>query len=625
MLQTIRDHLTGWVAWLLFTVIALAFALWGVGNYGFTGTTAVAQVNGDEIPLEEIRRAYRNQINQYQQIYSELPPELEQQVRTQVLQGMVRDEVLSQHTRKAGYRIGNKQLEVYVKNIPSFQDQGQFSLDLYRTRLSLQGISPQYFEEQIRRFMRVNQLEQAVSQTAFVTQDQIERRVRLEREQRRADWAQIGVGQVADQVEVTDEEVADHYADNPDSYMRPESADIEYIRIDAGEIASGMDVNDADLRAYYDQEIAGGRFVAPPERRARHILIAVEDDGDDSAARTQAEQLVERLQAGEDFAALAAEVSDDPGSAPEGGDLGWAQSDAYVGPFADALFSMAEGDLSDPVRTDFGYHVIRLEGIRGGEAKPFDELYDELREELSRNLAEDEFFDLTELAADLSFENPDSLEPIADELGLEIQRLDGLTRAPGEGLAGSRAVIDAAFSDRVAEQRENSDLLQPDEQTRVVVRVAEYYPRAVRPFEEVATEIRAELELARARVLAQERGDALLARVTAGEALADVAAELGAEYTEAEAYRRTAGLPPALRDAVFTAPKPAEGDVTRAGVTLADGSYAVFALSEVIPGDTANLPPAEQYVAQAGQGDLAAYIAALQNRADVVMRPELLE
>ena len=625
MLQTIRDHLTGWVAILLFTLIGLAFAFWGVGNYGLTGTAAVAQVNGNDIPLEEIRRAYRGQVSQYQQLYNELPPELEQQVRNQVLEGMVRDEVLSQHTRKAGYRIGDKQLEVYVKNIPAFQDEGQFSLDRYRSQLSLQGIAPQYFEEQIRRFMRVNQLQQAVSQTAFVTPDQIERRVRLEREQRRADWANIGVGQVADEVEVTDDDVAAHYADNPDSYMRPESVDIEYILIDAGEIASAMDVTDEDLRAYYDQEIAAGRFVAPPERRARHILIAVDDDADDSAARAEAQQLMERLQAGEDFAALAQEASDDPGSAPEGGDLGWAQSDAYVGPFADALFSMAEGDLSGPVRTDFGYHVIRLDGIRGGEAKPFDELYDELKAELSRNRSDDEFFDLTELAADLSFENPDSLEPIADELGLEIQRLDGLTRTPGEGLAGSRAVIDAAFSDRVAEERENSDLLKPDDQSRVVLRVLEYYPRAVRPFEEVADAIRAELELERARNLAQERGEALLARVTAGETLADVAAELGADYTGPEAYRRTAGLPPALRDAIFTAPKPAAGDVTRAGVTLADGSYAVFALTEVVPGDTANLPPPDQYALQAGQGDLAAYIAALQNRADIVLRPELLE
>ncbi len=625
MLQTIRDHLTGWVAWLLFIVIALAFALWGVGNYGFTGTSAIALVNGDEIPMQEIRRAYQNQIAQYQQVYPELPPELEQQVRNQVLQGMVRDEVLSQHTRKAGYRIGDKQLEVYVKNIPTFQDQGQFSLDLYRTRLSLQGIDPKYFEEQIRRFMRVNQLEQALVQTAFVTPDQIEHRARLEREQRRVAWAKIGADQVADQVSVSDEEVAEHYADNPDSYMRPESVDIEYIEINADAIAAGRAVSDDDLREYYAQEIAAGRFVAPAERRARHILVAVDDDTDDSAARDLAGKLLERLQAGEDFAALAQEASDDPGSAPEGGDLGWAQSDAYVGPFADALFAMQEGELSGLVRTDFGYHIIRLDGIRGGEPKSFDELYDELKAELSRKWAEDEFFELTETAADLSFENPDSLEPIAAQLGLEIRRLDGLTRAPGEGLAGSRTVIDAAFSDRVVEERENSDVLQPDEQTRVVLRVVEHRPRAVRPLEEVAVEIRAELERERARELARERGETLLARVRDGQPLAEAAAEVEAEYHEPGAYRRTASLPPALRSAIFAAPKPAAEAPTIDGVTLDDGSYAVFALSEVIPGDTANPPPPETYASQAGQNDLAAYIEALQGQAKVVMRPELLE
>lgn len=625
MLQSIRDHLTGWFAIFLFVLIGLAFALWGIGNYSFTNAAAVAAVNGEQIPLEEIRRAYRTQLQQYQQFYDEVPAELQEQIRTQVIQGLVRDEVLAQHTREVGYRVGDSALVEAIRAIPAFSDQGEFSPDLFRTRLSLQGISPQYFEEQVRRQLTVNQLQQALSQTAFLTPAEFRHRVRLEREQRRAEWAQVSATELANQVEIEEQEIVAFYDENPEAFMRPESVDVEFIRIDLDDIAATIQPTEEQLRDYYQREVEAGRFVAPEERRARHILIAVDDETTDAQARQQANELLGRIEGGEDFAALATEFSDDPGSAPEGGDLGWAQRDAYVGPFADTLFSMQPGELAGPVRTDFGYHLIKLQQQRGGEARPFEELRDDLRAELARGEAENEFFDLSEAAADLSFENPDSLEPVATELGLPLQTQSGVSRASSDGIAEFPSVVAAAFSERVMEQGENSDLLRPDDETRIVLRVRQYHPAAVRPLTEVRDQIAVQLQQRRAQQMAAEKGADMLGRVREGQPLAGVAADIGASYNEPDEYRRTSGLPPALRSALFAAPKPVNGQPTISSVTLEDGSFVVFALSEVLPGDTAVMPDGESIAVQSGMGQLAAYITELTNQARVVTRPELLE
>ncbi|MBT8136456.1 MAG: SurA N-terminal domain-containing protein [Gammaproteobacteria bacterium] len=623
MLQAIRDHLTGWVSIILFIVIGLAFALWGVPNE-ITGQNAVAQVNGEEIPLEEVRRAYRAQLNQFQQ-FSDVSPETQDLIRNQVLQGVVVDEVLAQHTRDAGYHIGNDALVAHIRNMEAFQDQGQFSVDLFKTRLSLQGINPQYFEAQMRRGLRITQVRRGIAETAFVTREELEARTRLERQQRVAEWLQLSIDPQSQDIVISDEQIEAHYSAAQDGYMQPESVDIEYVTIELADLAADVAVTEDDLQDYYRNEVDNGRFQAPEEREARHILIAVDDDTDDAAASQKAGEVLARLEAGEDFAALAAELSDDPGSAPEGGSLGWAQRSAYVGAFADTLFSMQPGELRGPVRTEFGYHVIRMDGQRGGVAKSFEEVRDELDVELRRVLAEDQFYDTAERIADLGFENPDTLEPVAAEMGFTIRQLDGLTRRGGDGLAANAAVIDAAFSERVLEQGENSDLLEISAESRMILRVAAHRPAQLRPLEEVRDAIVAELRQAAATELAEERGNALLARAQAGEALESLAAEAGVELKARESYRRTAALPAALSEALFRAPRPSEGGVTHEGVVLDDGSYALFALHEVVPGNTDNLGSPDTVANQYGIGDLTAYVTTLRDQASVQLRPELLE
>ncbi len=626
MLQKIRDRSTGWVSIFLFIIIGLAFALWGVPNE-FTSRNKVVQVNGEEIPLEEVRRAYRNQLNQFQQ-FSTVTPEQEEAIRNQVLQGLVVDEVLSQHSQDAGYHVGNDDLVKYIRNMEVFQDQGQFSMDLFQTRLSLQGMSPQYFEEQIRRALRISQIRRSISDTAFVTPYELEQRARLEREQRTAEWARISVDPASEDIEIPDEEIQAYYDDNAPLFMEPERVDIEYVSLNLDDMAAETVVTDQDLRDYYANEVEAGRFQAPEERRARHILVAVDGDTNDTEAKGKADELLARLEAGEDFSALAQELSDDPGSGPEGGDLGWAQREAYVGAFADALFSMAPGELRGPVRTEFGYHLIRMEEQRGGVPKTFEEVETELRAELGRTLAEDRYYESLDQMQSLSFENPSSLQPLADELELEVQRLDGILRSGSieSDIGANLAVIDAAFSERVLDQGENSDLIELMPEHRLVLRVAEHHPSTQRPLEEVRDTIVTALRESKARELARERGEALLAQLREGDAqLGELSSEPGVEYNEADQYRRTSGLPPALRDSLFKAEVPEAGEATIEGLQLDDGSYGIYALMSVTPGSIENLGAADGPASQEGIGDLTAYITQLREDASVILQPDLLQ
>ncbi|MDH3588103.1 MAG: hypothetical protein OEQ74_01735, partial [Gammaproteobacteria bacterium] len=239
--------------------------------------------------------------------------------------------------------------------------------------------------------------------------------------------------------------------------------------------------------------------------------------------------------------------------------------------------------------------------------------------------AEDRFYELSEQVSDLGFENPDTLDPIVSDLGLEVTTLSGVTHDGGTGIAANPLIIDAAFSERVLDQRENSDLIELSSDSRIILRVEDYRAAELHPLAEVSDSIAALLKLEAAEQLAAEQGEALLARAQSGESLESLAAESGAEYHAAESYRRTAALPLVLRDALFVAPQPTPEQVTYRGVALDDGSFALFALTDVVPGSTDNLGAPDAIANQSGIGDLSAYVSQLRDDASVVLRPELLQ
>jgi peptidyl-prolyl cis-trans isomerase D len=633
MLQKIREKITGWVAGIILAVLAFVFAVWGI-DIGFSNQSVAAVVNGDKIPIAPVRQAIQNQMSQFQQAYgAEVPELVERQVRDSVIEGFVRNRLLVQRIRDEGYRVSDEAVAESVRQIPVFQVGGQFSLDAYRAMLANVGYSPTAFEAEQRQNMEIQQLQDGILGSAFITPLELDQRIRIEREQRELSWVTASAEKFRGQVEITDEQIQEDYAANPDRHMSEEAVDVVYLEVSLADIADAIEVTERDLRAFYESEVQRDpdMYRTPEQRRARHILVSVEDDGDREAALAEANALAARVRGGEDFAEVARAESDDSGSANLGGDLDWVEPGMMVGPFDEALFAMEEGQISDPVRTPFGYHVILLEGIRPGDVREYDEARADLLQEYQTRTAEDQFYERAERMAELAFENPGSLEPAADELGLEIQRLEKLTRSGGEGVGASAEVIAAAFSEEVLSGGENSGPLEIEEGRAIVLRVDQHFEPEVRPLEEVSYTIRARLEQDAIREKTAALGAEALARIESGEAANAVAEDMGLDYSGVLKVGRTATeVPLRVREAAFGA-RLADGGTTSAGTQLADGSYAVWTLSAVEAGDLDSVPEAEraqlreQLAGASGGSDLNAYVNQLRSESTVVVNEEQFE
>ncbi len=633
MLQKIREKITGWVAGVILALLAFVFAVWGI-DIGFSNQSVAAVVNGDKIPIGPVRQAIQNQLSQFQQAYgADVPAPIENQVRDGVIEGFVRNRLLLQRIRKAGYRVGNEALSESIQQIPSFQVNGQFSLDAYRAMLANVGYSPTMFEAEQRQNMEISQLQDGILASAFVTPAELEQWVRIDRERRDLGWLVIPVERFTDQVQVSDELVVAEYESHPDRYMSPESVDIDYVELKLDDIIPTVTVTEENLRDYYETEV--GRdpqmFSSPEQRRARHILIAVDEDTDDGQALAKADAVLERLRAGEDFDAVARDTSDDSGSASLGGDLGWVEQGMMVAPFEEALFAMEKGEISEPVKSPFGYHIIELEEIQPGDVKTFEEARDDLLVDYRHRTAEDIFYSKAERLYELTFESPDTLVPAASELGLEIQRIDGMSRSAGSGLAASPKIIDAAFSEVVLSEGENSEPVEIEDGHVVVLRVEGHHPAAPRPLEEVRDGILARLKREAARDRAAEVGASAAARLEAGESPRAVATSVDAQFNDVRPVgRNSPDVPAPVKDAAFAADL---GDEQRTvgSLTLADGSFAAWLLTGIAPGDLQALSDAEraqlrqQLARAAGGEELTGYVSELRDSATIVINHEQFE
>jgi peptidyl-prolyl cis-trans isomerase D len=629
MLQQIRDHLTGWVAALIFAPLILAFALWGIQNYHVGGRNYAAKVNGEEISLDEVRQAVRNQLAMYERMSPKgLTPEQEAQIRSNVVDGFVQREVLSQRVRKEGYRVSDSAVIKAIHDIPAFQADGKFDYASYERMVTLQGYSTSSFEAYMRSDLSVQQLQAGLQRSSFVTPEELRRRIELEDEQREIAYAVFSGTAHAAEIQVADADVQARYEARKADFVTPETVSIQYVELRADALSSEVQVSESEVHDQYEAELATGRFQKPEERKAAHILLKVEGQ-DEAAVRAKAESLVARARAGEDFATLARENSQDESTAKDGGELGWVAPDMMVQSFSDALFAMQPKTISDPVRSDFGFHIIELEDVRGGETKPYEDVHDSLLEELKQKRADSLYYDRAEKLGQRAFETHDSLDAVAQEMGVQLQRVDGVTREKGEGIAAEAAVRTAAFTSDVLEGGDNSDVIELGEGRAVVLRVVDRKPEAQRPLEEVRGEIEAELRAEGARAQADATASDVAARLADGGSLEALATEHGGEY-HATGYVGRRGAPVELIKAVFAAPKPAEGAPYSSKVTLANGDRAVFVLTNVHPGAAPTASEADrkkralELAGERGSADFAAYLSELQSRASVVMSQDQL-
>jgi peptidyl-prolyl cis-trans isomerase D len=412
-----------------------------------------AKVNGVEIASNDVREAYQRQLAQYErQANTPLDDVQRASLKKRVLEDFVNGEALATRADELGYRVSDRQVLDEMAQYPQLQIDGKFDYAYALSVLKAQGRSVSQIENAFRRDVKLRELDKAISSSSFATESEVKRFLELTRQQRELAWLTLSAAKYAADATPDDAAVKAYYDAHKPQYMTPETVNVRYVELSLPELASKVNVDDAQLKAYYDEQKAKTpeRYVQPEQRQVRHILLQVADPKDDAAVKAKAEGILKRAQSGEDFAKLAQEFSQDPGSAQKGGDLGWADRKAYVGPFADAAFGMKEGEINGPVKTQFGYHILKLEGIRPTAVKTFEQAKNDLTAEYRQSEAERMCNDAQDQLADAALQNTSDIDVVARKAGLQVHDIPNFSRTDGGGdLGKSPAVLQAAFSQDV--------------------------------------------------------------------------------------------------------------------------------------------------------------------------------
>jgi peptidyl-prolyl cis-trans isomerase D len=591
MLQKIRDKATGWIAYAIVILISIPFALWGLNEYlGGAPARVVAEVNGVEISERAFQQEYQNQRQQLAAMFGgRIPSGLvdDSVLRENALQQLIRRELVAQAAGKKGFRISPASVASEIRAIPGFQRDGVFDPERYRQVLDAQRRSPAQFEALVAQAMLMEQFERGYQQGTFLPAPMLEDYLRLRHERRQVSLHIVPAEAFVDGIEIDEEQVARYYERHGDAFRSPERMRLAYLMLDESVLRAEVSVLEEDLRREY--ELRMDQYSRPEERRASHVLVRIpEDAGAEAVAEAQARAraLAQRLAEGEDFARLAAEASDDPLAERSDGDLGYIARGDMDPNLEAVLFTLREGQTSQPIRTRLGFQLVKLTDIRPAERIPFEEVREEVEAEYRSRRIEGLQIELTERLLTESFEQPGNLEAAAQATGLEIRYTDWFTReGAAEGIAAEREVLRAAFSEEVLGGR-NSDLIDLPDGSVAVVRVHEYEPAAPRPLEEVAGEIRLQLLWEEARALAESAGAQTLERLREGMAFSEAVADLpGVGAEEKWVTRDATDVPAPVLQAVFILARPSEDAPLHGGVPVADGDYAVFSLHRWEPGE----------------------------------------
>jgi len=630
MLTTIREKTKGWVAGIIIGLVSVPFALWGVDAYfDGDGRLNVAEVNGVDISVDAYRRALDDQRRSLQQILGRgADPRLfdTPAFRQRVVDGLIDDHLIGADVEAQGYRVSASEISQQIRQTPQFQRDGQFDPKLYAALLRNAGLDVRGFEARVQRDFLVRQAESAIARSALVLPSDIEALVKLQAQQREAAVAVLRPARLHDRVKVSAQAIEQDYAANSARYMTPERVRVETIRLAATDLAGDIRVSEDEIRKA--QADASASTVAKEERRASHILIKLPSGADAEAekvAMAKLQGLRAKLLAGADFAPLAKQNSDDPGSAAQGGDLGFVARGALVKEFEQVLFSLKKpGELSAPVRTSYGLHLIKLTGVKTPSAAPV-VARAKAEAEIKARKAEERFFEFSEKFRNLVYEQPDSLKPAAELLGLKVETSGWFTRTGGgSGLLANAKVVEAAFDAEVLGQGRNSPVIEAGPNTLVALRIAGHEPPRQRPLAEVRAEIEKALLAKALQAEADRLAQEALGKLRAGESFEAVAKQYGLEVQMARTYgRKTAGVDAALLTALFQATHPEGGRPAYGNAAQADGTVALFALKRVIEPEKPAMAGAEVeslrrlLEARRGEEYLNSYRSGLRQQAKV--------
>ncbi|UXI69617.1 SurA N-terminal domain-containing protein [Tahibacter amnicola] len=596
MLQALREKSSGLIAKIVLGLLIFVFSFFGIESYfQSTQESWVAKVGKTEITPEQYRDALdteRNRITSMMggQVDGAMFERPEHKRR--VLEGLITRQLVLQANEDLGIVVADQRIREQIQDVPAFQEDGKFSAQRYTTWLASQGKTTRWLEERIREDLATSDLPGQIMASAVITPREIDNHIRL-RDQTRDLRHVVLPKPAADSVKIEDAAVEDYYKSHGSEFMTEEQVALDYVEIDAAKLNVDATPDDAQLKDRYEKEKA--RFLSPEQRLVSHILV-VSKGGDAEAqkkALAKAQDLLKQVRDGKAFADVAKASTEDLGSKAQGGDLGWLEKGVAEPAFDAVAFEMKKGDISEPVLTGEGYHIIQLRDIREKKEKPFEEVKAELAKEFIETERDRVFNDIAGKATDVAYSDAGTLETTAKVANTTVQKVPLFSRRGGTGIAANPAVIKAAFSNQLLVEGVNSDGIDLSPTHKVFIRVADHKRPEQKPLDVVREEIRAKLTREALAKQAKDAADAVLARVKKGDTLDAVAAESKLKVeTNKGVGRQAANLDSALVAAAFKLPRPAEGKSEAGTVALPDNAYAVIVVDAVTDGDVAKVDDA---------------------------------
>jgi peptidyl-prolyl cis-trans isomerase D len=635
MLQKIRDSLQSqrWLAIVVLGALALVFAAWGaygIVNIKVAGGDYAAKVGSEKLSLAEVREDWMRQQSRWQQQFGqEIPAEMKPSVQNSLLESKIRELALTQRARELGYRVTDEQIQEAIRSEGAFQIDGKYSPQAAKARLAQAGVSLATFTTKTREALERMQVQVPTQASDFLTARESERLRALTDEQREVRYALLTPAKFAGTAAIGEAAVAAYYKNHQAQYMTAESVKLEYAELRLDQLAAQMTVTDNDLRDYYAK--AKERYVVPEKRRASHILIQIPAGKDaDALARKKAEDVLAQARSGKDFGALAKQYSQDVGSAAKGGDLGWVERTSLVG-LGDELFSAPVGEIRGPVKTQFGYHIIRVDEIQQGKAQTFEQARGEIEAQVRRDKASDRFGDRQE-QLQRRLEQPGAdFDALVKEFQLQPGQVAQFLRGTGGAPLGtSNELQDAVFSSAVLDEGRIGGPVLMGEDRIVIVKDLEHHKAAPRPLEEVHEVIMAAILKERGNAAAVKAADEARDKLSSGATFDQLLHELGVTAEPAHFVGRTdPSIPAPIREAVFRAPKPQGKPVYRA-LPLPEGGAALVAITTLrtraeVADPKADAAAAEKALLRQAEGEVEAYMEEVRRTADVKKNPKAFE
>ncbi len=597
MLQNLRDKAQGWIAWIIIGMIAITFILFGTENFFRNNgpRNTVADVQGTQITAQELDMAYKRYLNQSgNETVAQLEPNF---VKKELLQSMIDETIMMSDAYKMGFTISPQRIGLMLNSIPFFMKDGQFSADAYHRFLMNSGYTDQSFQDYLKTALIKQQLEQGLMQTAFSLTPDLDVLVKYILQKRDFRYITIDRAPLEKDVKITDEAIKAYYDQHLADFKTNEEVALEYVVLSLPEIMKEYQPKEEDVKTYYSENAAS--FNEPQRVQVEHILVALPKSADEKAqaeAKAKIAQVQEKLKKGESFEALAKTYSDDKASNQNGGQLEWIAKGEMIPEFENAAFALQKkGDVSEPVRTEFGIHLIKLLDKQQAKSRSFEAVKDEIVSKMQHEWAQEKFAHVADEMNDIAFDHPDSLQPIVDKLGLKIEKTELFTKdaPPKESLFQSPVVISAAFNSTVKDDKNNSDLLKLDEETYMVLRVANLVPSKQKTLDEVKSEIAKELLLKDSSSLAKAQATKMYDKIVKEKLPLD---KVQSEFTWKDATditRQSTTVSSDIVEASFSMANPTEAGSFKM-VELEDGNYAIVWLTKVTDGDIAKLSTQEK-------------------------------